>query len=299
MDRPSYAAHEVLVGPARPFRQLWRLVIGVVVIGLVAFGLNSALHAVLFALAPEFWIAWFATAEVMGNSAVPLLILLFSFGFVAAGVAVAAWLVQRRPPMSVIGPFPVFLSQFWRVFRLLFLISLVLAVLPPYDMGGELVPNLDFALWLKLLPLSLLAVLVQTGAEEILFRGYFQQALAARFKSPLVWMILPAVLFAVGHYLPAEAGDNAVLIAAWAGVFGILTADLTARAGTLGPAIAVHFANNVVAILFLSLPDGLSGLSLYTLPFEMSDGEALRGWLVIDFTMMLVSWLAARVAIRR
>ena len=142
-------------------------------------------------------------------------------------------------------------------------------------------------------------LLIQAGTEELLFRGYIQQALAARFSSPLVWMVLPSALFALGHYLPAEAGQNALPIALWSGIFGVLMADLTARAGTLGPAIAVHLVNNVSALLIVSLPDTLSGLSLFTVPYSMSDAEALRGWLAIDFATMFVCWLAARLALRR
>ena len=76
-------------------------------------------------------------------------------------------------------------------------------------------------------------------------------------------------------------------------------ADLTARSGSLGPAIAVHFCNNVSAILVVSLPDDLSGLALYLTPFGMQDTDALAAWLPVDFAMMLVFWLAARLAIRR
>ncbi|MGB7242570.1 MAG: CPBP family intramembrane glutamic endopeptidase, partial [Sulfitobacter sp.] len=111
--------------------------------------------------------------------------------------------------------------------------------------------------------------------------------------------VLPSVLFGLGHYLPGVAGDNAAIIAIWATVYGILMADLTARAGTLGPSIAVHFVNNVSAILIVSLPDDLSGLALYLSPFSMNDADQLRAWLPVDFALMLVSWLTARVALRR
>jgi membrane protease YdiL (CAAX protease family) len=141
--------------------------------------------------------------------------------------------------------------------------------------------------------------MVQVASEEILFRGYIQQALAARFSSPLFWMLIPAVLFGFGHYLPGQAGGNAWMIALWATIFGVLMADLTARAGTLGPAIALHLVNNVTAILIVSVPDSLSGLSLATTPYSLSEAGDMRGWLLIDFALMFVSWLAARVAIRR
>ena len=158
---------------------------------------------------------------------------------------------------------------------------------------------MPFGRWAALLPLSLAALLIQVSAEEILFRGYLQQQLAARFDSPLIWMLVPSVLFAAGHYVPSEAGENALMIALWAAVFGCLMADLTARAGTLGPAIAVHLANNVVAILLISVTDSMNGLALYVSVEATSDPALVRAWLPVDFAMMLVSWLAARLALRR
>lgn len=295
----TYAAHERLVGPGRENPALWRLVAGLFVIAGVAFVLNMVLQSALMSIAPEFWRAEFSKTEGYGNSALPMLIMLGSFGFVTAGVAVAASLMQKRDLAGIIGPFRETLAQFWQVLRMLIIVSVVLLVLPPYSFDEPMIANLRPGLWLMLLPVSVLAILIQVGAEEVLFRGYIQQALAARFKSPLIWMVLPAGLFALGHYLPAEAGSNAGLIALWAGVFGLLMADLTARAGTLGPAIAVHLINNVSALLLVSLPDSLNGLSLYTAPFSMADQDQMQNWLIVDFAMMLVSWLAARLAIRR
>ncbi len=293
-DRP-YAAHEMLVAPARPGRALWRLFAGVVLAAVIVLGLNAVLQAVVFSVAPIGWAADLATGHRPGS----MLILLGSFGFVIVGVFAAAHLVQRRAPLGLIGPPRRTAVQFWRVLRLLLLFGLVLFALPPYDMGVPLVPNLAFGRWLVLLPLALVAILIQVSAEEILFRGYLQQALAARFAHPAVWLLLPSVLFALGHFVPAEAGPNAGLIAIWAGCFGILMADLTARAGTLGPAIAVHFFNNMVALLIFSVPESLNGLSLFILPFSSDDTGPMRAWLAVDFVLMLLTWLVARIAIRR
>ncbi|MDX2483226.1 MAG: type II CAAX endopeptidase family protein [Pseudodonghicola sp.] len=293
-DHP-YRAHETLVAPARRGAAVWRLLAGLGLIALIIFGLNTVLQTVVYATAPIGW----AGDLVTGHRPGPMLILLGSFVFVIVAVFAAAHLVQRRAPLGVIGPPGMAVVQFWRVLRLLGLFGIVLLILPPYDMGAPLLPNLALGRWLVLLPLALIAILIQTSAEEILFRGYLQQALAARFSHPAIWLILPSGLFALGHFVPSEAGANAGLIAIWAGCFGILMADLTARAGTLGPAIAVHFFNNITALLFFATPESLNGLALYILPFSASDTGPMRAWLAVDFALMVLTWLVARIAIRR
>lgn len=298
MWRLNYAAHERFVAPARQSAALWRLLLG---FGLAAFG-YVALNQMFFQMVYSY-VGATSTALyddlLKGQTPQAMYLLLFSFVFMTMAVSVAVRIVHRRSALGLLGDLRPAIRQFGAVSAAVLLLALVLLILPPWDMGGEFVANIPLDRWLMLLPLSLIAVLVQVSAEEIVFRGYVQQQLAARFRSPLVWMVLPSVLFALGHYLPDTAGENALMIAVWAGVFGIMMADLTARAGTLGPAIAVHLWNNVSAILIVSLPDDLSGLALYLAPFGMENAAAMRAWLPVDFAMMFVSWLAARLALRR
>ena len=235
----------------------------------------------------------------LGGSSAGLLMLLGGFIFLTLGTAVAVRVFHARSLGSVLGPWRAVVRDFTSVFRGLLILAFVVAILPPYDLGVPLTSNLAPGTWALLLPFTLTAILIQTSAEEIVFRGYLQQQLAARFGSPVVWMVLPTALFAFGHDLPAEAGDNAVIVALWAGIFGLMMADLTARAGNLGPAIAVHFANNLTAIALISLPDSLSGLALFTVELSIADEEALWTLLPVDFGMMILMWLTARLAIRR
>ncbi|NSY40064.1 CPBP family intramembrane glutamic endopeptidase [Leisingera sp. ANG59] len=294
-DLHSYRAHEALVRFARIRPALWRLVLGLVLVASVSFAMTAALQVMLAGLFPGDWQQGLADGSTPGA----MLVLLGSFAFLSLGVAMAARLFHQRGFATVTGHLRPLAHQFGRVSLYLLGLSLLLMALPPYDMGPPMTRNLPFWTWLGILPLSIAAVLVQTGSEEILFRGYIQQALAARFRHPAVWLLVPSALFALGHYLPAEAGDNALVITAWAGLFGVLMADLTARAGTLGPAMAVHFFNNVTALLLFGSPTSLNGLALYLIPFELADMQALRPWMAVDFLLMLVSWLCARLAIRR
>lgn len=296
MDR--YAAHRDFIAPAVPTAALWRVVVGFLAASAVYLLLNNLFFTLVFNLLASQG-GRFYDDLLTGRTPFAMFVLLGSFGLMTVGVVLVARVLHKRSFSSLIGPLSLAVPQFGMVVRMLVIVGAITYVLPPWGFGEDNVSNMPFGKWVLLLPLSLVAVFIQVSAEEIVFRGYVQQQLAARFKSPLVWMVLPSVLFALGHYLPEDAGENAVTIALWSAIFGILMADLTARAGSLGPAIAVHFCNNVTAILITSLPDNLSGLALYVTPFGMDDTEALRTWLPVDFALMFVSWLAARLAIRR
>jgi hypothetical protein len=75
-------------------------------------------------------------------------------------------------------------------------------------------------------------------------------------------------------------------------------ADLTARTGNLGAALAFHFANNAVALLFVGIAGNLDGLALWSLPIDLKDSDAVRPALILDFATMIVSWLLARLSLR-
>lgn len=287
----SYRNHEHLVAPARAARTgLGWLVLGCVVIVMVSY-----MGAVMFFEFVVTLIPGGGQELAGGANPVALLALLFGFVFWIIAMAVALPMVHRRELRPVLGLFvwPQFRAVFWAML----LLYGVLIILPPWDLLSDTVPNLPIARWLVLLPLGLLCILIQVTAEELIFRGYLQQQLAARFASPLIWMGVPSALFGLAHY-DASMGSNAWLFVIWAGVFGLLMADLTARSGSLGPAIAVHLINNIFALLVISPADSMSGLALYSYTFSLQDEAAVLTLLPVDFALMLVAWLTARLALR-
>ncbi len=294
---PDYSAHVLHTKAAEARPEIWRVLAGVAAMVALYVLLALFYQQAVFELAR--YRPAFEAELISGSTPLAMYVLLASFGLFTLSIFGVVKVLHKRDALSVLGPVILAVPQFFRVLAILLVLGLAVMVLPPYGMGGPLVPNLGVGLWAMLLPLSLVAVFIQINAEEVFFRGYLQQQLGARFRSPLVWMGIPSLLFAIGHYQPAEAGENAVLILVWAGLFGLLMADLTARAGSIGPALAVHFFNNVTALLITSLPDALGGLALWHTPFGMADTAQLRAWLPVDFAMMIISWLAARLALRR
>lgn len=287
----SYRPQQQMSRPARGGAALWRTVAGACFTLALYVALLVGFVGVLETMGGPRLVAEFAEGDTPRGA----LLVLFSFLFMAAGPLIVAQPLHRRSAASLFGPPSQAVRDFLRVAGALAVLSAALWFVLSFEV--DLRQGLALGTWLALLPLTALAILVQSGAEELVFRGYLQGQLAARFRSPLVWMLLPSALFAWGHHAPGDAGANAVWLTLLAFAFGVAAADLTARAGNLGAAIAFHFVNNVLALAVTALPGPFSGLALTLLPVP-ADDPAITPLLWLDLAAIVLSWLAARVALR-
>ena len=291
---PPFAAY---IAPARAFAQLWRLVLGLVLIAGVYFLWMALMGGLLWLVSGPEGMAPRLQTIGQGGDPVSLLLLLSTFAGMALGVWAAARLLHKRGWRSLFGRPPVVLRDFVLGVGAMLVVGgglglLMLPFLPPLE------PATPLRVWLMFLPLALLGIGLQTGAEELVFRGYLQQQLAVRSSSPLAWMLLPSLLFGMAHFAPAEMGANAWLVVAATGLFGLIAADLTARTGALGLAWGLHFANNCLAILLVSSMAGLDGLALFQLPEGANHADTLRPLLLIDMALMGAVWAACRLWLR-
>lgn len=285
---PAFARY---IAPARATPELWRLPL--------AFGIIFGVHlAWLYTLAGVLRGTLDWDTLLAANTPEAVVALLAGFGGLFIGVIAAARMVHRRRFGSLIGPGPRALRHF--------VLGAALPV-PVFALGagvwialaGWPLAGVPPAVWLVWLVPLIVVLLVQTGAEELIFRGYLQQQLAARFASPLVWMLLPSLGFGLLHYEPAMMGDNVWLVVAATALFGLVAADLTARSGTLGLAWGLHFTNNFVALALLAPQGDLAGAALLLLPFGLGDGAEMRGMLLFDMALLLALWALARLVLAR
>lgn len=295
----DYRAFGALVAPARERNELWRLGLGIALALSVAWCGHALTWTVLALTLDTSQFIALARDQYTLLRPESMLLVLFSFAWMLIGIAFSLVLLHKRPLSTVIGLPQLAWYQTKRTMGAMVLLFAAVWALPPHFSAAELQSGLEPTTWLKLLGPALAGVLIQTSTEEIFFRGYLQQQLAARFRHPLIWMVLPSCIFGLGHYAPGTYGANEWIVVLWATVFGLAAADLTARAGTLGPAIALHFVSNVSAIILVSPNGEMSGLALYLYSFDTQNAEALRSFLPIDFAMILLCWLCARIALRR
>jgi uncharacterized protein len=228
-----------------------------------------------------------ARAAGLGPERGLILVFLISFAGLIAGAGLAMRFLHRLPGALLLGADA--RIEPGRVLRGAGLVAAILAaglvpmllVAPPERQYGLLA----WAMWL---PVALPALFLQVAGEEILFRGYLQGTLAARYRSRWVWWLLPALLFGALHWNPAEQGGNAWLMVAAAVLMGLVFGDVTARSGSLSLAIGLHFANNAFAMLVVATPSVLSGLALYLSPLDADDPAAVRAALIGNIALIAV-----------
>lgn len=285
-------AFEAFIAPARHYPEIWRILVGFTVaitvyllpILLIFTGIGLLFPGLVYEV---------RTALQAADTPGSMFVLLATFLFMGLG-AVAAAGIHRRGLASLIGPFRPACRQFSRTILGVAGIFLASGVVVSLFMSDDPIPSLPLTTWLGYLPLALPLLLVQTGAEELLFRGYLMQALAARFKSAIVWMGIPTILFGLAHYNAALDPKLTVLLICATGLFGLVAADLTRITGNLGAAIGFHFTNNFFALFLISIEGEMSGLSLYTAPFTMQDVETLIPLIIIDMVTVVLAWSVLR-----
>lgn len=112
------------------------------------------------------------------------------------------------------------------------------------------------------------AAIVPALTEEILFRGFLQGALERRFGPG------PAIVTAAAGFAVIHGADRAPA----AFLMGLLLGWVTARTGSVLPAIAAHAAVNTVAVTLVNSPGFGTGRGWpETLP-----GPALAAWALVS-----------------
>lgn len=284
------ADFEQFVQPARERGELWRFAVGFVLITSLYIAVLVGGFALFSVLAPPAVSEAYFDAAFAGMTRLTLAIELGSFAALALAVVLVVRLLHRRGPVSLFGPLRRGAKDFGIALAVFAAVSVAAAivVLAVVDTAPQ------HPLWtvLAFLPVAIPLVLLQTGAEELFFRGYILQQLAARFRSPWIWMVAPSVFFGVLHFDPDIPVSNAVVIAASITLTGLLWADLVRVTGSLGAAWGWHFANNFLVMNAIGFNDTLSGFAFRVLPFGYED--APTWFFVMDPVMALVTWAVLR-----
>jgi len=280
------------VAPLRERAQIWRLVVG---LGFAASGQVIA-TIVIF--------AGFAALATLGGaqfdralddagalrSPASLLAVLLTFIGVTAGIWLAMRLLHKSSLGAISGVGGRLDGNGFAISAALFLVLGLIAMLMVLPFQGYQ-RNLEFGQWALWVGPALVVTFIQVHAEELVFRGYLQSHLAARFASPVIFVGVPALIFASAHIPNAMAfGANAWLVLLAPLMIGLMAAHLTIRTGNLGAAVGLHFANNTLGLLLVSVPGPFGQLGLFLHPFDPADVATVRPFILGNLAFLLLAY---------
>lgn len=278
---PALAA---FIAPAQPEAALWRTV---ATLALVTALTAAGTFAILLII-DRFQLL--DVTETFSTRAGAFL-LLSSFIVWWGAIWATLRLLHRRGFATLFGPRR---PGRWRRFALGFVVATaanLIAVAPIAVLfGAPEASGAQFGEWALYALAALPLVLIQTGAEEAIFRGYLLQQLAARFRSPAIWAVAPSLLFGVLHIDPELPGAGLAAIAA-AACAGLVFTAITAATGDLFAAWGMHFGVNVTAFLLVAPYGHVDGLALYIWP-ESFDLNAMALGDAALWTALLLFFLA-------
>lgn len=283
---------ETYVAPARERATLWRMLAGLLGIT-VLYTAGAAAMMAVFALASGR--AGPATGmpalSLHGDRPGDVLFLLSTYAALGLAVVAVTRLWHRRHPGTLLGIG--FLPEALRAALTLSLILGGLCLVMPSQLT-EARPNLPLSDWLWFLLPALVLTGVQTLSEELVFRGYLMQQLGARFRSPLIWLVIPALLFGAAHFSPRMLGGAWPVVVVMITAFALVMGDLTRRHGNCGAAWGLHLVNNLFILLILSPEGPLSGLALYIRPETVQELALSPVVLLVQVLPYLLVWAILR-----
>ena len=232
------------------------------------------------------------------------------FGIVLVLFHALVWVVHKRGIETMLGPFKQCWFHYRRTLILVGILALTIATAPPFLSDADIALRRPFLSWLFFAALAVPIISIQAMTEEVIYRGYLMQQLAAYRPEKWIWIGIPSILFGSAHYFNGFGPSEGLFLAIWAACLGWACADLTVRTGDLGAAIGLHAVNNLYVVLHVGIEFWpTSGLALYLVhyvdpdAYDYSLATMLAPASIFDMILALLvlamMWTAARIAVRR
>ncbi len=132
---------------------------------------------------------------------------------------------------------------------------------------------------------------IQTGFEELFFRGYLVQGLSQVFKNGIVPVIFTSLLFGAAHLSNPEVKEYGwLLMMSYYTLFALFMGCITLLDEGLELAFGIHLANNLVSSIMVNSSDSV--LKTYSI-FESNSSDAgseLLLWTVMASVTLFIFW---------
>lgn len=159
--------------------------------------------------------------------------------------------------------------------------------------------GIDPSSWLPMLAIAAVAFFVQASTEEMVYRGYLAQSVWAFTRSPLLALVVPALIFSAPH-LGNVAGSTGLAGLAPYMIVGLTYGWIAYRSGSLWMSTGVHAANNWFITMFVgSAAEKIAKVSMFTTHGTSSNGELIAGIAIQNLVVVGLTEAALRGRISR
>jgi hypothetical protein len=220
------------------------------------------------------------------------------FGFIVSFLLIPLIpvLLNRRPLWSIAMP-----ARKFEVMNLALGVGIALVTMVVLNVVGYLLEpgafhfqGLDPGSWIPMLPIAAVAFFVQVSTEEMVFRGYLVQFVAAFSRSPILILGIPAFIFALPHYGNVAGALGFIGLLPYV-VMGVMYGLLAWRSGSLWMSAGVHLGNNWFITMFVgNAAEKIPKVSLFTTHGSSSAPELVVGVLVQGFVVICLAEIVMR-----
>ena len=254
---------------ARPKAHLWRTIIGAIIIVAVWMFWTIAVmfgYAVCIAIWGDVPSAQTAIEQLVdGKTPAAVMALLFSFVGLWFGVWLATRLMHGQKFWTIVAPER---TVRWREFGIG--VAIIAAYMALNTLAGIVLglpsgerSSLSLIEWAAIAAPIAVLVFFQATGEELLFRGYLTQHLAARFRNPLIWGLLPSLGFGWMHFSNGTFPEYSAYYVVATTLFALTATVAVWRTGSLSMAMGMHTANNIGSFLITGTNDSMSATQLW------------------------------------
>ncbi len=222
-----------------------------------------------------------------------LLALLFGmFIFTFLGLFIVIKRVHKKTLTSVITAYDkVRFNRFFFAFLvwgIFLIISCVVSYfLKPEDVKIQFDP-LNFAF---LVIVCVVLMPIQTGTEELIFRGYLVQGLSQVFKNGIFPLIITSVLFGLVHMTNPEAKAYGwMTMLPYYSVFGFFLGAIALLDEGLELPMGIHCANNLISSLLVTSPNGVLKTDAIFVTTTENPGTEFLTWTVMALLTFIIFW---------
>jgi len=220
------------------------------------------------------------------------------FGFILSFLLIplVPVLLNRRPSWSIAMPARRFEVTHLALGAGIAIVTMLVLNLVNYllDPSAYHFQGLDPASWIPMLLIAAVAFFVQASTEEMVFRGYLAQFVAAFTRSPLLILGVPALVFALPHFGNVAGAESLLGLLPYM-LMGLMYGLLAWRSGSLWMSAGVHLGNNWFITMFVgNAAEKIPKVSLFTTHGSSSAPELVVGVLIQCFVVICLAEVATR-----